>query len=155
MNGDTSVVYDPDATDLQISALDNIGLDQPQLSDMSDPKVLRILLWYQRVTLEQLKASSRQRTDLEREGMQLRQAREDLRVHMARLEERVKGSWLEIPISMASGFAINTLTVNPRDGVGWFLLVVSLVMLVLLRGSDATATIKGRLIGSAKGGENA
>lgn len=136
MNRDTPVVYDPDPTDMQMRALDGLGLDDLQLSDISNPDVVKLLVSNQRVTLVQLKACQAKADGVLSENTKLRQNREDLRVDIARLQERVKTSWLEIPISVASGFAINMLTDDIKDGIGWFLLIITLVMLVFLRGTD-------------------
>jgi len=154
MNSDASLVYDPAPMDIQMRALDSIGLDDLQLSDISDPNVVKLFVFNQRVTLAQLKASEAKVTGLLEESMKLRQNREDLRIEIARLQERVKASWLEIPISVGSGFAINMLTNNIGDGVGWFLLIISLVMLAFLRGTDILKTLTGLPRMIRKGNDN-
>ena len=155
MNRDTPDVYDPNPMDMQMHALDSIGLDDLQLSDISDPNTVKLFVFNQRVTLAQLKASEARAAGLLGEGMKLRQDREDLRVEIARLQEQVKTSWLEIPISVGSGFAINMLTNNIRDGFGWFLLVISLTMLVFLRGIDILKALTGFSRMTRKGDDNA
>ena len=78
-----------------------------------------------------------------------------LKEHLDRLWYSAKAIWLEIPISIASGFAINMLTNEPTNGVGWFLLIISLILLVLLRFSDIRNTVDRYLPKSRKGEANA
>lgn len=155
MNRNTSVVYDPDPTDMQMHALENMGLGDLQLSDISDPNIVKLFVFNQQVTLAQLKASKAKATGLLGESMKLRQDREDLRIELARLQEQVKTSWLEIPISVGSGFAINMLTNNIGDGLGWFLLVISLMMLVFLRDINILKALTGFSRMTRKGDDNA
>jgi len=154
MNRDTSDVYDPGPTDMQLRALDSIGQEDLDLSDMSDPRVVKLLVLFWKGALTQVKTNELRVARLQGESMELRQDREDLRIEIARLQERVKASWLEIPISVGTGFAINMLTSNPSDQVGLVLLIISLVMLALLHGTDIVA-LAGRLRSTWKGNDNA
>jgi hypothetical protein len=83
----------------------------------------------QRVTLAQLKSSQGNEMRLQLEKGELQKDREDLRIGVAKLQSGARATLLEIPISVLSGFAINMLSTNPKDGVGWFMFIISLVML--------------------------
>jgi len=150
INHDKYDVYDP--MEIQLRALDAIRVDDLNLADLASPEVVRLFVHNQRVTLVQLRDSEARGDELRDENVELRRSREELRVDFARLQERVSASWLEIPISMSSGFAINMLAdnVGDNDKTGWFLLIVSLVMLLFLRVRDILPAME-RLVNQMKG----
>lgn len=141
MADEKPIVYDPDPTDIQITAWEQINLEKLHPSDLCSPEAVQLLIHIQRVTLAQLKSSKGSEARLALEKSQLQEEREDLRVEVARVQSRAHIGWLEIPISVLTGFAINMLSANPKDGVGWFMLIMGLVMLVFLRGGQAKSAL--------------
>lgn len=135
------VTYDPDPTDLQMRILETVGGDNLTASDLANPQVVQILVNNQRVSLTQLKAAQAETEQLRVEIDQLRIDRENLRIRIATIESHSNAAWLEIPISILSGFAINMLTSDVKDGLGWFLLIISMLMLIYLRGKHLMDSI--------------
>lgn len=141
MAEEKAMVFDPDPTDLQITAWEQINVDKLQATDLCSPEAVQLLIHMQRVTLAQLKTTKASETRLALEKGQLQDDREDLRIEVATLQNGARSTWLEIPMSVLSGFSINMLSANPKDGVGWFILVLSLLMLVFLRGGQAKSAL--------------
>lgn len=139
------IVFDPDPTDLQMTAWEQIGVDKLQATDLCSPEAVQLLIHIQRITAAQLKTTKASESRLAQEKGHLQDVRENLRVEVATLQSGVRATWLEIPISVLSGFSINMLSANPKDGVGWFILVLSLLMLVFLRGGQAKSALSNVL----------
>ncbi|MEW5985170.1 MAG: hypothetical protein AB1791_00885 [Chloroflexota bacterium] len=140
------IVFDPE------DSFGQIGTDDLTAAKLARPEIVQILVQMRRDSIYQLRVV---KADLERaqgENTQIRQARENLLVENAKLQERIKSSWLEIPISMLSGYAINLLATNAQNGVGWFLLIISLLMLAFLRGSQVSSALDR--LASRRKGEN-
>jgi hypothetical protein len=148
MAAEKAIVFDP--TDMQLSAWEQIDVGKLQASDLCSPEAVQLLIHIQRVTLTQLKSTKASETRLAQEKGQLQEDREDLRVEVATLQSSIRTTWLEIPMSMLSGFAINILSASPKDGVGWVILVLSLLMLVALRGGKAKAALVNALKNKAR-----
>lgn len=135
MSGNKTIVYDPNPIDLELEALGSIGVDGMDIKELASPETVRFLFHNQRVAHARLKLSEKQLTSLQNENVNLKRDRESLRIRVAKRYERDKITWLEIPISILSGFSINMLTIKFSDGVGWVLLIISIIMLLFLRGS--------------------
>jgi hypothetical protein len=59
--------------------------------------------------------------------------REELRVENAKLIEKGNATIMEIPVSILGGFAINRLSSNLSDSLGWFGFIVTVVLLIYIR----------------------
>lgn len=128
----SSDVYDP--TDLQINWVRSLSTEELTVSDLAKkPEAIELLLRQHTVILYDLKSCQGNLTECRNTNEELKNVREKLRVELAALHERANVSLIEIPISMASGFAINILTSNPASILGLALLILSLFMLVFLR----------------------
>lgn len=132
MSSDEAVVFDPETTQLQ--ALTPFGIGNLQPEDLASLPVVHLLLDQQRLTVVELKAAKHELSNVRLENSTLRQDREDLRVEVAKLDERVSVSWVEIAAGITAGFAGNMLTNDWQNPIGWFLLIVSLFMIAVLRG---------------------
>jgi hypothetical protein len=144
MTDEKPMVFDPDPTDIQMTALGQINLENLQASDLCTPEAVGLLVHIQRVTLAQLKSSKTSESRLALDKDKLQEEKGDLRVQIAKLQSNVHASWLEIPISLLTGFAINMLSSSPANTdktVGWFMLVVGLFMLAFLRGGRAISAV--------------
>jgi len=131
--GTNDVVYDP--TEMQIRELDKM-LDTQQLSVTNlakNPQAIQLVLRQQALLLYELRQNKTTLLDAKVTADKLRDERESLRISLAQLTEHEKVSVIEIPISIASGFAINILTTKPTDLVGWLLLVITFILLLFLR----------------------
>lgn len=145
------VVVDPH--DVQLEAWGGLGMAGVELDELVNPQVVKLLIQERIVNLTELKAYKHQIAELGSINSNLRDDRENLRVELSRYQERERAlkrvSWLEILASISSGYAINMLASNPRDGVGWFIFVVSLLMLVGSRISELP-TLFERVRGKGK-----
>ena len=136
MNEDKPVVYDPNPLDLELEIFGDLSNNQLNLTELAKPETVRFLLHNQRIAIAKLKLAEKEKVALELKNTNLLEDRENLRIKLARREERRKITWFEIPTSVLSGFAINMLTKNFSDGIGWILLILSLIMLSFLRVND-------------------
>ena len=143
MDEEETMVFDPDPTDMQMNAWEGINVDTLRAKDLCSPEAVQLLIHMQKVTLAQLKSTKASETRLGLEKDHLQEVRGDLRVEIATLQSGVRMTWLEIPVSMLGGFAINMLSSNLEDGLGWFMLILSLFILVFLRGGQAKSSIFG------------
>jgi len=124
-------VYDPTQTQLdQFSDLVSEGLG---LEDLCNPTSVMLLLKQRHVNLIELQALKQEVAELRSATDQLRTEREDLRVRLGRSEDRGFASSIEIPISVLSGFAINMLTTDFKNWVGWALLIMTVGVLISTR----------------------
>lgn len=135
-NRSKPVVYDSGPTDAQIRFLEGISNDDLTVTDLSDPKVIQLLLHNQRVSLSEIKVAQGEISNLRAENDQLRSDRENLRIQLVANESKSNVYWLEIPVSILSGFAINMLTTDFKDAIGWLFLIMSFVMLIPFRGQQ-------------------
>lgn len=146
MAEDKVIVFDPDPTDIQITAWEKIDVEKLKAEDLCSPEAIQLLIHMHRVALTQLKITKASEAQLAQEKEQLRNDREELRVKMATLQSSDRTIWFEIPMSILSGFAINMLSINPKDGVGWLILIVNLTMLLFLRGRQAKSALNNIFI---------
>lgn len=132
-----------DATLLQLQSVNSVTTQELSLEDFSKPEVVAMLIERQKFTLTELKATQgnliKTQADLELSKTEI----SNLKVKLAKSDQRRTNLWLEIPVSFLSGFAINMLTTNFSNGVGWFLLVLSLVMLLFLRFPKVLESLNG------------
>ena len=136
MNDEKTVVYDPNPIDLELELFNSIGIKGMNDSDLSKPETVRFLIHSQRIALSKLKLADNQIKELQFKNENLIEDREALRIAVAKKQERHKVTLLDIPISILSGFSINMLTNDISNGVGWILFIISLLMLIFLRGAD-------------------
>jgi hypothetical protein len=124
-------VYDPTQTQLEDwSRLSSADLP---LSELCNPATVVLLIKSRRVNLIELKALKQEVVELRGTVDQLRTERENLRVRLGRSEDRGFISWIEIPISVISGFAVNMVTNDFTNWVGWALLIMTVGVLVSTR----------------------
>lgn len=112
------VIYDP--TEAQLKALDRLGLEEPKLDDLCNPTAVNLLIQQRRVNLMELMELKREQSRLLFANKKLRDDRENLRIELARSQERQSISWLEILVGIISGFSINLLTMDWKNSMGWF-----------------------------------
>lgn len=134
MNEDKTVIYDPNPLDIELEIFGSFSSGNMDINDLAKPEVVRLLIHNQRISLIKLKQSEKQIDNFQKQNSELMENRENLRIQLAKRQEWEKATWLEIPISILSGFAINMLATNSSNGTGWFLLIISLIMLIFLRG---------------------
>jgi len=133
---DESVTYDPspsvDPTEAQLKSIGQMGIDL-DAGDLASPEMTKFLLQNHRTSLLQYREAKKEVEKLREEKDDLVSLRESLNVKLARKEAYEEITWLEIPVSILSGFAINMLVTDIKDGFGWLLIVLSIVMLFLVR----------------------
>jgi len=124
-------VYDP--TEVQLRALDEIASKKLNPTDLATPELVQQILERQYLILAELKLRKDELVKARAENDYLRGERESLRIALAKSEQRTAVLWLEIPIGIMSGFAINLLTNDPKNSTGWVLLILCAIMLLYLR----------------------
>lgn len=124
--------FDPFAADVQLGMFGDISASDVPLAKLAKPEIVAMLIDQQRVTVRQLQALQKETERLRTENAQLRNSREEVRVDLATLREKARYSVLQIPISVITAYAINRLSTNIRDHLGWFLLLLSSVTLIIL-----------------------
>lgn len=134
-------IYDPDPTDMQLHALDAIGMEGMQPADLTKPEAAKFLALLYRITAAHLKAAERSVSKLSDENRTLHDERESLRIDLAKLQERSHFSWLEVPVSVVIGFAINMLAVDHANGLGWFMLLIGLFILGFMRSAELSSVV--------------
>lgn len=130
------VVYDP--TEVQLRDLNGL-LDAAKLTVESiagNSGAIQLLLRQQTVQLHELGATKRDLAEANQDLETMRGEREILRIHVTKLESRADISFIQIPISIASGFAINVLTADIKSPHGWLLLGFTSFLLLFLRKND-------------------
>jgi hypothetical protein len=124
-------VYDP--TEVQLRALGEIASKKLNPTDLATPELVQQILERQFLILAELKLRKDELVKARSENDYLRVERENLRIALAKSEQRESVLWLEIPIGIMSGFAINLLTNDPKNATGWVLLILCTIMLLYLR----------------------
>lgn len=136
-NEDKSITFDPEAVqepaDAQLQSLEQFGLGDLDPNKLATPEIVKLLIQNQRISILQYKSAKKKLDEVEQEKEDLVNLRESLRVKLAKKETVNSLIWLEIPISILSGFSINMLVSDYTEGLAWFLLILSLVMLVIIR----------------------
>lgn len=125
------VVYDP--TDVQLEAYGNMQKEDFGLDDLSSPQVVNLLIQQQIFNLYKLKALEKDAEKLRENNSLLQNERENLRVKLAESWTSSGVEFAEILISFLGGFAINILTNDWKDGLGWVLFLLSLFILLSFR----------------------
>jgi hypothetical protein len=138
-----NVTYDP--INYRYSEIISIlGEDQLSVAKLADnPVAIQLLIRQNMHILVDLGAAKAESTGLNATLEGLRVERESLLLQTTQLRERDNVSLLEIPISLMGGFAINMLTDSPNNGVGWALLMLSVVCLLLIRSKQIAQLMQG------------
>lgn len=130
------VVVDPDPTEMQLGVFQGIGTDDIEPSDLCNPEAVKFLVFQQRLAVVQARSTQKRLDEVSDDNRQLRQQREDLRIELARRSGRANLTWIEIPLAVLMGFSINILANDHKNGLGWWLLVISVAMLCMVRSSE-------------------
>lgn len=136
MSEEKSITYDPstsDPTEAQLESIGKMGFDDLSAEDLATPELVKFLLLNQRNLLLQYKEASKEIEKLKEQKGGLLEIKETLNVDLAKKEAYKEIAWLEILISVVSGFAINMLVIDTSDGTGWIMLILSVSMLLITR----------------------
>lgn len=124
-------VYDP--TEIQLRSLEEAMTEKLNVTDLASPQMVQMILQREVVMLTEMRGLKAEVNRLQGTNGRLMQDRENLRIDLATAGQRESTSWIEIPISILAGFAINMLTADFKSGLGWALLILSIVVLLFLR----------------------
>jgi hypothetical protein len=136
LSEEKSITYDPstsDPTEAQLESIGKMGFDDLSAEDLATPELVKFLLLNQRNLLLQYKEASKEIEKLKEQKDGLLEIKETLNVDLAKKEAYKEIAWLEILISVVSGFAINMLVIDTSDGTGWIMLILSISMLLITR----------------------
>ena len=103
------------------------------LEELSNPHVVKMLLHQHLLNLHQLKATKNDLSEKQIELNTLKKDREDLRIELASLNQSVGVDMASIFISFLGGFAINLLTTDWSNGLGWVIFSLCLVILFFFK----------------------
>ena len=131
MTDNHEITFDP--TDRQLETIGNLDKGDVSIDDLCNPAVVRLLIDQQSANLYEIKALKQESTILRNKFDSLRNAKEELRVRYAESKSDPGVEISAIVTSFIGGFAINKLSADTSDGLGWFLLLLSLVILGLLK----------------------
>lgn len=134
-----NIVYDP--TDIQIDSFEKISVTDMDLEEMTNPQVVKMVLHQHLLSLHQLKATKRDLREKQLELETLKTDREDLRVALAGLNQNVYIDMASIFISFLGGFAINLLTADWSNGLGWVIFLLCIVILFFFKYSIVSKSI--------------
>lgn len=127
-------VYPQDSTELQLQSIDGLlDVTTQSLEDFAKPEMVAILLERHRITLIDLKGAKTKIAELEMTVERQNGESRKLEIDLARSSERSSNMWLEIPLSILSGFAINLLTTEHPPTYAWVTLAVCVVILIYIR----------------------
>lgn len=139
---DVETVYD--STELQLRTVREITAKKLKSTDYAKPEMAQVMLERQEVLLTEVIAYKNEVASLRSRIDDLVKERESLLVELAKAGERASMSWLEIPASILVGFAINLLTQDFSNGLGWVLLIFNVIIILFLRMNQLrTMTRKG------------
>jgi len=136
LSSSAPVTYDPDPADSELRMLEAMGADGLQASDLCNPAAVKLLIQLSALSATRLKASQKREAGVTEENKRLAAEKEQLRVDLAGLSGRRAFGVVEIPVSILTGFAINTLTVEPANAQGWIMLVAGVAILLMGRLHD-------------------
>jgi len=126
-----NIVYDP--TDIQIDSIETISFDIFDIEELSNPHVVKMLLYQHFLNLHQLKATKKELSEKHIEINQLKKELESLRIKLAGLNQNVGVDMASIFISFLGGFAINLLTTDWSNGLGWVIFSLCLAILFFFK----------------------
>ncbi len=136
-------VYPSDPTERQLQSIDELlGLTSHSLDDYAKPEMAAILLDRHRLTLVELMTAKARNHDLETSVNQLRTALDRRTIDLAIATERNSNLWMEIPIGILSGFAINLLTGEHPPIFAWVVLIICVVVLIYIRYSSIVSLLQ-------------
>lgn len=136
MSDEKAITHDPsisDPTEAQLESITKMGFDDLDVKDLASPEMVKFLLFNYRNLLLQYKSADKDIEKLNKEKDELLQLKENLNVKLAEKNAHKELDWLEILISILSGYAINTLVINPSDSSGWIMLILSVAILLITR----------------------
>jgi hypothetical protein len=126
-----NIIYDP--TDIQIDSFEKININDMDLEEMSNPHAVKMLLYQHVLNLHQLKVTKNELSEKQIELDMLKEDRENLRIELAGLNQNVSVDMASIFISFLGGFAINLLTTNWSDGLGWVIFLLCIAILFIFK----------------------
>ena len=101
-----------DSTEMQLKTLNQVVKESLRLEELATPPIVQIILERELVLLTELKTLKNKINEVQDANLNLISERENLRIGLAKSEQRESISWIEIPIGILSGFAINMLSNN-------------------------------------------
>ena len=125
------IVYDP--TDIQIDSYGKSSLIDMDAEELSNPQSVKMLLYQHLLNLHELKAT---KSDLAKNKLYndlLKNDREELRIKLAGFNHSIGVDMASIFISFLGGFAINLLTNDWSNGLGWVIFVLCVAILFFFK----------------------
>lgn len=134
-----NIIYDP--TDIQINSHGKISLSDMDVEEMSNPQSVKMLLYQHLLSLHELKATKNDLTLNKLENESLKKDREELKIKLAGLGHNIGVDIASIFISLLGGFAINLLTMDWSNGLGWVIFVLCMTILFFFKYPIISSTV--------------
>ena len=130
-NNSKITTYDPtNPTDAQLENLISLQNSDFNADDLLNPGVVQMLLQQHGFSLMKVKSLEKDLSSLQKKNNELRDDRETLRIRIAKSRTDSRVQLAQILISVLGGFAINMLTTDWTNGLGWVLLLLSISIVI-------------------------
>ncbi len=126
-----NIVYDP--TDIQIDSYGKSSFMDMDVEELSNPKSVKLLLYQHFLNLHELKATKSDLAKNKLENDLLKNEREELKIKLAGFNHSVGVDIASIFISFLGGFAVNLLTNDWSNGLGWVIFVLCVSILFFFK----------------------
>lgn len=131
MAEEKSPVYDPNPISAQIGMIS--ALDEVKPEDLQSPKAAKVFLQNYTINLFHLKDAQVKLDRILKENTYLVQQREILNVNLAKAMERLRITWIEIPVSLFGGYGLNIITQDSKSSMGWMICIFTVLILITMR----------------------
>lgn len=128
------IEYDP--TDYQLDSYGKFGLSDMDISEMANEQSVKMLLHQSFVNLHELKATKNELIISRKQVESLQGKRENLRVSLAKAKADAGVDIASILMSLLGGFAINLLTTDWSDSLGWVIFIICIATVITFKASS-------------------
>jgi hypothetical protein len=131
MRSTDNISYDP--TDMRIASVAKFGLNDIDITEITNESSVRLILDQHLGNLYDLKATKEDLVKSKGELSSLRLERESLRVQLAESASSAGVDLASILVSLLGGFAINMLTTDRSNALGWVILILCVAIILVFK----------------------
>lgn len=133
------IQYDP--TDYQIDSYGKYDMADMDISEMANEQSVKMLLQQNFVNLHDLKATKTELVNAKGRVDELQSVRENLRVQLATSNLNAGVDIASIFMSLLGGFAINMITINGKDPLGWVIFIICISTVITFKASSVISLL--------------